>query len=83
MTWSLYIIRCSDGSLYTGITTNVPRRWRQHAAGRGAKYLRGRAPLQLVYVEGGYTRSSATRREIAVKKLNREQKLALITAADD
>lgn len=81
MSWSLYIIRCSDGSLYTGITTDVDRRLRQHAEGRGARYFRGRTPQQVVYVEAGHTRSSAARREAEVKLLSRAQKLALIAAA--
>lgn len=81
MPWSLYIIRCADDTLYAGITTDVARRLRQHACGAGAKYLRGRAPLQLVYVEGGHTRSSAARREAQVKKLSRAGKLALVAAA--
>lgn len=80
MSWFLYIIRCSDGSLYTGITTDVERRLRQHADGRGAKYFRGRTPEQVVYVEAGHTRSSAARREVEVKQLSRGQKLALIVA---
>lgn len=81
MSWSLYIVRCRDGTLYTGITTDVARRLRQHADGSGAKYLRGRAPLQLVYLEAGHTRSSAVRRETRVKRLSRAEKLALIAAA--
>jgi len=80
MTWFLYLIHCSDNTLYTGITTDVDRRLRQHAEGRGAKYFRGRTPQQVVYVESGHTRSSATRREAEVKRLSREQKLALIAA---
>ncbi len=83
MSWSLYIILCSDASLYTGITTDVPRRLQQHAVGAGAKYFRGRTPLQVVYREEGHTRSSAARREMQVKQLSREQKLALIATADD
>lgn len=81
MPWFLYIILCADGTLYTGITTDVARRLRQHDGGRGAKYLRGRAPLQLAYVEGGHTRSSAARREAQVKKLSRAEKFALIAGA--
>ena len=53
MNWQVYIIRCSDQSLYTGITNNVERRWRQHATRRGAKYFRGREPLEIVYLEPG------------------------------
>jgi putative endonuclease len=76
--WLVYIIRCVDGSLYTGITTDLERRFRQHAAGTGAKYLRGRQPLQLVYREGGHTRSSAAQREARIKRLAREEKERLV-----
>ena len=76
--WYLYILRCGDGTLYTGITTDVEKRLEQHRSGRGAKYTRGRAPLELVYREECGTHSDALRREYAVKALNREQKLALI-----
>jgi len=82
MSWFLYIIHSSDGSLYTGITTDVARRLRQHADGMGAKYFRGRTPLHVVYTEGEHTRSSAARREIVVKRMSRAGKLALIAAAE-
>ena len=65
--WSVYIILCSDGSLYTGITTDIERRFRQHAGGRGAKYFRSRQPVRVVYQECGYNRSSAARREVEIK----------------
>jgi putative endonuclease len=78
MTWSVYIILCSDDSLYTGITNDVRRRFGQHATGRGAKYFNGRQPERLVYLEPGHDRSSATRREIYLKKLNRLQKTQVI-----
>lgn len=81
MSWWLYVIRCSDGSLYTGITTDVARRLRQHAEGTGAKYFRGRKPGSLVYLEGGHTRSSATLREAAVKRCSRAEKLALVASS--
>lgn len=77
--WSVYIIRCSDESLYTGVSTDVARRFNEHARGvRGARYFRGREPLEVVYLEGGYDRASACRREAAIKKMNREQKWQLI-----
>ena len=82
MNWSVYIILCSDNTLYTGITVDVPKRFDQHAAGRGAKYFRGRQPKQLVYIEPGHNRSSATKREIDLKKLGREEKLRLIASAN-
>lgn len=69
MNWQLYIILCSDDSLYTGITTDVERRFAQHRDGTGARYFRGRRPLRLVYLETGHDRSSASRRELEVKGL--------------
>ena len=77
MNWHVYIIRCSDDSLYTGITTDVARRFDQHASGRGARYFRGRRPTELVYVESGHDRSSAGKREAEIKVLTRAGKLAL------
>ena len=81
MNWFVYIILCTDNTLYTGITVDVPRRFDQHANGKGAKYFRGRQPEQLVYLEPGHNRSSATKREIHVKKLSREEK-SIIIASD-
>jgi putative endonuclease len=78
MTWFVYIILCSDDSLYTGITNDVRRRFAQHAGGRGAKYFNGRRPERLVYLESGHDRSSATRRELRLKKLSRQRKTRLI-----
>lgn len=78
--WQVYIIRCSDDSLYTGITTDVERRLEQHAGRRGARYFRGRTPVALVYLEPGHSRSSASRREAAIKQLPREDKLRLLEA---
>jgi putative endonuclease len=75
--WQVYIILCSDDSLYTGITTDIARRFRQHATGGGAKYFRGRSPVRVVYLEDGHCRSSATCREAAIKSLSRIEKLAL------
>jgi putative endonuclease len=80
MTWFVYIILCSDASLYTGITNDVQRRFEQHADGRGAKYFYGRRPERLVYLETGHDRSSATRRELRLKKLSRRQKTRLIAS---
>jgi len=76
--WSLYIILCSDGSFYTGISTEVERRFHQHQTANGAKYFRGRQPLRVVYQETGYSRAEASRREAAIKRLSRRQKLELI-----
>jgi putative endonuclease len=78
--WLVYIILCSDDSLYTGITTDLQRRFDQHVAGQGAKYLRGRRPIEVMYREGGHTRSSASRREREIKGLDRSGKLALIAS---
>ncbi len=74
----LYILQCSDGTLYTGITTDVERRLAVHRSGKGAKYTRGRGPLTLVYREECGDKSAALRRELEVKALSREKKLALI-----
>lgn len=81
MPWFVYMIRCSDGSLYTGITNDVQRRFQQHTDGLGAKYFRGRQPEALVYVETGHDRSSASKRESAIKKLPRTEKLQLLASA--
>ena len=78
VSWQVYIIRCADDSLYTGITTDIARRFRQHAVGRGAKYFLGRQPLQVVYLESGHSRSSATRREALIKAMKRAEKTLLI-----
>ena len=79
--WYVYILRCGDGTLYTGITDNVPRRLAAHRAGRGAKYTRGRGPLELVYQEAVPDKSAALRREIAIKRLSRAEKEKLIEGA--
>ncbi len=78
MIWSVYIILCTDNTLYTGITLDVFRRFKQHETGQGAKYFRGRQPKQLVYLEPGHNRSTATKREIDLKKLSRLEKAKLI-----
>ena len=80
MNWQVYIILCTDDSLYTGITTDLERRLRQHGGGRGARYFRGRRPLRVVYREDGHTRSSASRREAVIKKMNHAQKRRLIAS---
>jgi putative endonuclease len=72
--WKVYIILCSDHSLYTGITTDVDRRFHQHMSGRGAKYFRGRRPVAIVFLEHGHTRSSAASREARIKGLSRAEK---------
>lgn len=72
--WKLYILRCKDGTLYTGITTDVQARLEAHRSGKGAKYTRGRGPLELVYSEECGTHSDALKRELAIKAMTREQK---------
>lgn len=76
--WYLYILRCGDGTLYTGITTDVQARFAQHQAGKGAKYTRGRGPLEVVYTEEYEDHSAALKRELAVKALSREEKERMI-----
>jgi len=76
--WYLYILRCCDGTLYTGITTDVEKRLETHRPGKGAKYTRGRGPLELVYRETCGSHSDALKREMAVKRLTRTQKEAMI-----
>jgi putative endonuclease len=77
LNWHVYIILCSDETLYTGITTDIARRIGQHAAGSGAKYFRGRQPKQLFYLEEGHDRSSASKRELAIKGMTRPEKQLL------
>ena len=73
--WSIYLLRCADGSMYTGIATDVSRRISEHEQGkRGAKYLRGRGPFELVYQRAVGDRSVATRIEYCVKQLSRSEK---------
>jgi len=80
MNWSVYIILCTDDSLYTGITTDISRRFNQHRDQKGAKYFRGRQPKTLVYLETEHDRSSAGKREVAIKSLSRSEKLSLIAS---
>lgn len=74
----VYILRCADGSLYTGITDDVERRAAAHNAGKGAKYTRGRGPVAVAYRELCPDKSAALRRELEIKKLSRAEKLLLI-----
>lgn len=77
--WYVYIIKCFDDTLYTGITTSIEDRINKHNEGKGAKYTRYRRPVELLYFEKQKDKSSATKREIAIKKLSRKEKLMLIT----
>ena len=74
----VYLIRCGDDTLYTGYTTNVERRLEEHQRGDGAKYTRGRGPLELVHIEEFTTRSAAMTREYEIKQLSRDAKERLI-----
>lgn len=76
--WYVYMLRCGDGSLYTGSTTDVQKRLAVHRSGKGAKYTRSRPPVELVYTEAAADRSAAFRREASIKKLTRAEKLKLI-----
>ena len=76
--WKVYILRCGDGTLYTGITTDVQARLAVHQSGKGAKYTRGRGPLEVAYTEACPDKGTALRRELAIKALTKEEKEKLI-----
>jgi len=76
--WFLYMIRCKGNMLYTGITTDVERRFKEHISGKGAKFLRGKAPLDLVYQKEIGSHSDALKEEIRIKKLSKAAKEAMI-----
>jgi putative endonuclease len=76
--WCVYILRCRDGSLYTGATNDLPARLVVHGAGKGGAYTRSRLPVRLVYSERARDRSAALRREWALKQLSRAEKVALV-----
>ena len=78
--WSVYLLRCADGTFYAGSTSDVEARVAAHNAGRGAKYTSGRRPVAVVYIEECGSRSAALRREHALKRLTRAEKDALIGA---
>ena len=82
-TWYLYILRCKDGTLYTGITTDVQKRLEAHRSGKGAKYTRGRGPLELVYREACGSHSDALKRELEIKSLTRDKKELLAANGGD
>ena len=79
--WFVYILRCDDGTLYTGITNDLTRRWEQHNAGIASRYTRSRLPVVLVYQEVQEDRSMALKRELGIKALPRHKKESLIQAA--
>lgn len=76
--WTVYMLRCSDGSFYTGITNDLEKRLKRHQSGRGAKYTRCRRPVEVVHTEPAADRRSAMRREIAIKRMTRAAKMRLI-----
>lgn len=76
--WFLYLVRCADGSLYTGITNDVPRRCKQHNAGTASRYTSSRLPVELIYQESQPSRSVALKGELAIKAMSREEKESLI-----
>lgn len=77
--WVVYMLKCADGSLYTGITTDLARRLAEHNEGTGARYTRSRLPVELVYAESAVDRSSASVREAGLKRLSRARKLQLLS----
>ena len=77
MSWYLYVVKCQDTSLYTGITTDIPRRLREHNAKKGAFYTKNKLPVELVYQEPMLDQSEARKREAAIKKLSHAQKQKL------
>lgn len=79
--WQVYIIQGIDGKLYTGITNNIARRLAEHNSGHGGRFTRFRGPFELMYKEDALSRSGALKREAAIKKLSRGEKLSLISAA--
>ena len=83
MSWYVYMLRCRDGSLYTGYTDDVSRRLSVHNSGNGAKYTRSRLPVTLVYQEELPDKSAALKREAAIKRLHKPEKEALITQKEN
>lgn len=82
MDWTVYIVKCSDKTFYTGITNNIKLRLETHNSGKGAKYTKNRLPVILVYLETVDDKSNALRREMEIKKLNRSQKINLINSTN-
>ncbi len=76
--WLVYILRCRDGSLYTGVTNDLPKRLKTHAAGKASRYTRSRLPVRLAYSEPQRSKSAALKREAAIKRLSRGEKLLLV-----
>ncbi|MDQ6983012.1 MAG: GIY-YIG nuclease family protein [Mariprofundus sp.] len=82
MDWFLYMVRCRNGQIYTGISTNVERRFAEHQAGKGAKYLRGKSPLKLVYQKKIGSHSEALKEEIVMKNMSKSDKEEVIRKAN-
>ena len=80
--WFVYILQCADGTFYTGMTDDIVRREAAHNSGKGAKYTRGRTPVQVVYSEECESYSAALKREYAIKKLRRQEKMELLQKAN-
>jgi len=78
MKWTVYILRCADKSLYTGITNNISRRYSEHKSGKGSKYVRSKKAVRIVHVENFRSRSKALKREAGIKRLTHREKLMLI-----
>ncbi len=83
MPWFLYVVKCCDGTLYTGITTDIPRRLKEHNSKKGAFYTKNKTPVELVHQEAMVDRSYALKREAAIKRLTREEKLTLISSCQN
>ena len=81
MKWFVYMLRCRDDSVYTGITNNLNKRIEAHMSGNGSKYLRGRLPVKLIHKENFLNRSDASKREIEIKKLQKKEKELLIESS--
>lgn len=80
--WTVYILRCADGTFYTGITNDLARRLEQHESGKGAKYTKGRGPYEILLAEPHPDKGSALKRELEIKALSREEKLRLVCAQE-
>ncbi len=79
MDWRVYILRCADGSLYTGVTNDLDNRMKAHSSGRGSKYVKSRRPFRLVFSEPAESRSEAQKREAGIKGLSRREKIRFIS----
>lgn len=76
--WYVYMLECADGTLYTGVTTDLDRRFQEHRQGKGGNYTRSHKPMRLCYSEQASSRSTAQQREAAIKRMSREEKLRIV-----